>query len=95
MVSSSRTWYTAVQWLSPTCVVARQEREAVGNDDERYEWRRIYVGEFERGVLAGICEFDVEFEESGVRRCRRAHASCDQWAGGEQSSKRDGIGADR
>ena len=63
MVSSSRTWYTAVQWLSPTCVVARQEREAVGNDDERYEWSRIYVGEFERGVLTGICEFDVEFED--------------------------------
>ena len=63
MVSSSRIWYSAVQWLSPNCAVARQERDAVGKDGERYEWSRIYVAEFEHGRFTAICEFDVGFEE--------------------------------
>ncbi len=60
--SSLRSWVSAVCWLSPTCVVGRQERESVGPEGERYEWTRIYVGEFEGGIVTSLCDFDVEFE---------------------------------
>ena len=63
MVASSRIWYSAVRWLSPECAVVRQEREAVGEDGECYEWSRIYVAEFENGLYTAVCDFDVEFEE--------------------------------
>ena len=63
MVSSSRIWLSAVQWLSPNCAVARQEREAVGKEGEKYTWTRIYVCEFEDGLVTALCDFDVEFEE--------------------------------
>ena len=63
MVSSSQTWMSVVTWLSPHCVVARQEREAVGDEGERYEWNRIYVVQFDQARLTAICEFELEFEE--------------------------------
>lgn len=63
MVSSSQTWYSAVEWLTPQCVVTRQERRAVGKDGERYEWSRIYVAEFDHGLFTAICDFDANFEE--------------------------------
>ncbi len=63
MVSSSQTWYSAVEWLTPQCVVTRQERRAVGKDGERYEWSRIYVAEFDHGLFTAICDFDTDFEE--------------------------------
>ena len=50
-------------WLSPTWVVARQHREAVGRDGERYEWLRFHVGEVRDGRLASMCEFEIDDEE--------------------------------
>ena len=41
MVASARTWDSAVCWLSPTVVVSRFEREAVGHDGERYTWTHV------------------------------------------------------
>lgn len=62
MVSSSRVWNAAVHWLSPNCVLLRQERAATGHDGECYEWSRIYVGEGRGGRVTALCEFDVENE---------------------------------
>lgn len=64
MVTSVRTWNSAVRWVSPAWVVARMERDAVGPDGERYEWTRIYVGEYGGGRLMSLCEFEVEDEEA-------------------------------
>lgn len=78
MVSSSRIWLSAIQWLSPNCAVARQEREAVGKEGEKYTWTRIYVCEFEDGLGTALCDFDVEFEEQAFAYAEermRANAS--------------------
>ena len=48
----------------PELVVARMERDAVGPDGERYEWTRIYVGEYGRGRLMSLCEFEVDDEDA-------------------------------
>jgi len=63
MVSSSQTWYSAVDWLSPQLCRRASGAPSSRHDGERYEWSRIYVGEFEHGVLTATCEFDVEFED--------------------------------
>ncbi len=57
-----RTWFSALCWLSPHCVVGCHERESIGLDGGRYEWTRIYVGEFRDGILTSVCDFDAEFE---------------------------------
>ena len=64
MVASARTWHSAMRWLSPTWCVARNEREAVGQDGEQYTWTRIHVSEIHDGRLASMCEFDLEDEEA-------------------------------
>jgi len=63
MVASSRVWFSAVCWVSRNWVVLRHEREGVGPDDEKYEWTRLYVIEFRYGLVASVCEFDVNDEE--------------------------------
>ncbi len=63
MVASVRVWNSAVCWLSPTRLVARHEREAIGQDGERYEWTSLLVGESRDGRLASMCVFDIENEE--------------------------------
>ncbi|ORB68822.1 nuclear transport factor 2 family protein [Mycolicibacterium tusciae] len=63
MVTSSRSWHSAVRWLSPQWVVARLEREAVGSDGERYAWSWLDVYEF-KGRLTSACRFDIEDEEA-------------------------------
>ena len=63
MVSSARAWYSAMRWLSPDCGVSRFEREAVGQDGEKYTWSRLYVSEFRGGRVTLSCQFDVEDEE--------------------------------
>ncbi len=64
MVASSRVWYSAVCWLSPTWCVVRSEREAVGHDGEQYTWTKIYVFEIRDGRLASMCEFELDDEEA-------------------------------
>lgn len=63
MVGSVRIWYPVLCWLSPNWFVATQEREAVGSDEERFEWTRIYVGEIRHGLCTYLCDFDAEDEE--------------------------------
>ncbi len=64
MVTSVRTWNSAVCCVSPTWIVARMERDAVGLDGERYEWTRIYVGEYRHGRLVSLCEFEIDDEDA-------------------------------
>jgi class 3 adenylate cyclase len=78
MVALVRTWYSAVSWLSRNWFVARQEREAVGLDGEKYEWIRLYVGEIRDGLIRSVSEFDVEDEEQAfayAEECMRATSS--------------------
>ncbi|TPG36971.1 hypothetical protein [Mycolicibacterium hodleri] len=63
MVASSRSWASAVCYLSPACCVIRMEREAVGADGEQYTWTRVNVDEVRDGRLASLCEFDLEDEK--------------------------------
>ncbi len=63
MVASVRDWASAMCWLSPGCVVARQQREAVGLDGERYEWARLLGAEYRDGRVASLRDFNVEGEE--------------------------------
>ena len=64
MVRSARTWYSALRWLSPSVVVARFEREAVGEDGEQYAWTRLYVNEFRDGLSTFSCQFEPDDEEA-------------------------------
>jgi hypothetical protein len=64
MVSSARIWNSTVRWQSPSCCVARNDREAVGQDGERYVWARIFVAEVHDGRVASLCQFDLEDEEA-------------------------------
>lgn len=64
MVGSVRIWYPALCWLSPNWFVACQEREAVGSDQERFEWTRIYVGEIRDGLCTYLCDFDADDEDA-------------------------------
>lgn len=62
MVASRRLWISALQWVSPNCVVIRIEQEAIGHEGEKYEWARIHVGEIRGGRLSSMCQFEVEDE---------------------------------
>jgi class 3 adenylate cyclase/ketosteroid isomerase-like protein len=64
MVSSVRSWHAAVHWVSPTVSVARNRREAVGTDGDRYEWTRLYVTDFRSSRIASVCEFDLVDEDA-------------------------------
>ena len=63
MVSSTRVWYSAVNWVSPGCCVARFEREAIGDDGEQYSWTRIYVSEMRDGRAVLSHQFELDDEE--------------------------------
>jgi hypothetical protein len=62
MVEAVRMWNSVECWMSPRCVVARHERQAVGHDGERYEWARIFVFEAVDGRCTGLAEFDLNDE---------------------------------
>jgi class 3 adenylate cyclase/ketosteroid isomerase-like protein len=64
MVTSVTAWNSAICWLSPTWLVVRSEREAVGPDGELYTWSWLYVSEARGGRAASLCQFDVEDEEA-------------------------------
>ncbi len=64
MVSSMRTWNSAMAWVSPAWAVVRQEREAVGLDGERFAWTRIYVAEVRHGKVATLVQFDPDDEDA-------------------------------
>ncbi len=64
MVTSKRTWYSAMCWQSPTCCISRMEREAVGQDGEPYAWAWIYVVEVRDGLMTSSCQFDLDDEDA-------------------------------
>ncbi|OQZ91701.1 hypothetical protein BST11_07360 [Mycobacterium alsense] len=63
-VASVRMWHSAVCWVSPTCGVVRQEREAVWLDGERYLWTHIFAYGVRDGRVEWICHFDPDDEEA-------------------------------
>ncbi|MEI6251202.1 MAG: tetratricopeptide repeat protein [Mycobacteriaceae bacterium] len=63
MVSSVQSRFSAVRWMSPTLMVGRLDREAVGRDGEQYTWTRILVNQFRDGLLASTCEFEHDDED--------------------------------
>lgn len=64
MMTSIRQWDVAERWLSSNCVVARNERQAVGKDGEQYTWSSIDVCEIRDGRAALVCRFDVDDEQA-------------------------------
>ena len=64
MVGSARTWNSASCFVSPTWCVARNEREAVGQDGTQYAWTRISVAEVRDGRVAYVRQFELEDEEA-------------------------------
>jgi hypothetical protein len=62
MVRSARTWLSAVCRVSPAWAVTRLDREAVGRDGEQYASMRLVVNEISDGLLASMCEFELEDE---------------------------------
>jgi ketosteroid isomerase-like protein len=70
MVASARVWLSAVSWLSPACAVIRLEREAAGQDGEKYEWTKLLVVEVHDGRVVSMCEFDVEDEAAAFAYAR-------------------------
>ena len=64
MVTSARTFNSAMCWLSPATAISRFEREAIGRDGERYAWSFIVVSEVHGGRVARVGQFDVDDEEA-------------------------------
>jgi class 3 adenylate cyclase/ketosteroid isomerase-like protein len=64
MVGKSRTWNSALRWLSPSVCICRNEREAIGSDDEQYSWSRVSVAEIRHGRVASLCHFAFDDEEA-------------------------------
>ena len=64
MVAWARSWESAVCWLSPTLDVSRYEREAVGQEGERFTWTHILVNEIRDGRIDSACLFDLDDEEA-------------------------------
>jgi hypothetical protein len=59
MVVSTRTWNSAVCWLSPSVLIGGFEREALGADGERYAWGGIDVAVQRDGKFASVCLFEA------------------------------------
>lgn len=64
MMATTRTWLSAVTWVSPVCCATRLDREAVGPGGEQYTWTRILVIKVRDGLLALMCEFEPEDEDA-------------------------------
>lgn len=64
MVTSMRTWLSAVTWLSPDWAVVRFERDAVGSNGERYSSTRVLMIGFRDGRMASMCQFELEDEDA-------------------------------
>jgi class 3 adenylate cyclase/ketosteroid isomerase-like protein len=88
MVVSSRSWSPAVRWLSPTCFVARCEREGVGVDGEHYTWFFVIVFEFRDGKIASMCEFDPDDEDAAFAYAEeRVRATTSRFAVSNRASR--------
>lgn len=63
MVASTRGLSSVMRWLSPTCVVARCDRDGVGHDGEQYTWCWLIVFEV-RDRRVASCQFELDDEEA-------------------------------
>ncbi len=94
MVTSARTFNSAMCWLSPATAISRFEREAIGRDGERYAWSFIVVSEVHGGRVARVGQFDVDDEEAAFTYAEeRARAAAGRLAvanGASQAS--DALG---
>jgi ketosteroid isomerase-like protein len=70
-VRSSRTWLSAVCWVSPTCCATRFERQAIGKDGEQFEWTRLSINVFRNGRMAVVCDFDLDDEDAAFAYAER------------------------
>ncbi len=64
MFASVRAWNSAVRWVSPQHAVGRNEREAVGHDDERFSWSRLFVMEVKAHRVTHLCIYELDDEEA-------------------------------
>jgi len=64
MVTSTRTWFSALCWVSEVWTVVRFEREAFGADGEQYAWTHLVVLEIRGGRIASMCEFELDDEDA-------------------------------
>ena len=87
LVGSTRTWPSALRWLSPKLAVSRLDREAIGRDGERYSWTWILVSEIRDGRFGFACLFELEDEDAAFAyaeermRATSQPARCDQSGG--------------
>lgn len=64
MVTSTRTWFSALCWVSEVWTVVRFEREAVGADGEQFAWTHLVVLEIRCDRIASMCEFELDDEDA-------------------------------
>ncbi|MCV7300101.1 nuclear transport factor 2 family protein [Mycobacterium barrassiae] len=62
MVTSTRSWLSSQYWITPNRAVGRLERDATGDSGEQYAWSRVLTIEFRDGLMASMCEFEVDDE---------------------------------
>lgn len=91
-VASARSWEAAVCWLSPTVVIVRFEREAVGDDGEPYSWTWLDVCEIRDGRLASACRFDLQDEDAAFAyAAERVRAATSRLAVANKASQAAGV----
>ena len=88
MVGSTRTWPSALRWLSPKLAVSRLDREAIGRGGERYSWTWILVGEVRDGRFGYSCLFELDDEEAAFAYAEeRMHADLPRLAVTNQADR--------
>lgn len=76
ILGSTREWFSAITWVSPTWFVGRFEREAGDRTADDVAWDRILVGQIRDGRLAHICMFTLDNEDAAFAYAEeRASAS--------------------
>jgi hypothetical protein len=89
MVTSLRTWSSAVCWVSSSWLVFRLEREALGRDGERFSWTRVVASEINDGRVASMCAFEPEDEDQAFAYAEeRAQAAASRLAVTNRASER-------
>nr|WP_090343975.1 nuclear transport factor 2 family protein [Mycolicibacterium malmesburyense]CRL75206.1 adenylate/guanylate cyclase family protein [Mycolicibacterium malmesburyense] len=88
IVASTRVWMSAVEWLSPSWVVFRFAREAVGLEGENYEWASIHTGELRDGRLTSICRFEIDEAGAFAYAEERIRAAASRLAVVNQASEK-------
>ena len=104
MVESSRTWNSVLHWLSPTHCVARNEREAIGHNGERYAWTRISAAEVRDGQVVFVRQYELDDEDAAFAFAEEQmqgttswlavrNRASETWAAGWQAMRSHDAGA--